>query len=103
LTFIIKNTILNIVSGLGWTLIAIYLFNLAGSGDPDYGRFTWGFAFVATILAMAMFFNSWWAHRKKTVEITKGKNFYDETFEETFKDLDDIHETRRKIRKLRQR
>ena len=100
-TFIIKNVILSIVSGLGWTLIAIYLFVLYYSGDPDYGYMTYGFAWMATIMCMAMYFSTWWVHRKQTTQIQQGKSFYDSEFKDEFKDIEEIYEARRKVRKLR--
>ena len=103
-SIILKNTILSIVSGLGWALVAMYMFSLVASGDPDFGQFAWGFGMMSVILAMAMFFQTWWIHRKKTLQLDPktGENFYTEN-DPDWKDIQDIQNARRTRRKLRGR
>jgi hypothetical protein len=98
---VLKNTVLIIVSGLGWALVAMYLFNIAGSGDPDFGRWTSGLGYFSTILTMSAFFSSWWIHRKKTIDIVASENFYETQFKDEFKDMKDIYEARDEIKRMR--
>jgi hypothetical protein len=99
--FVLKNTILIIVSGLGWSLSSIYMFSLSASGDPDYGAFTNGFGYMCILMAMACFFSSWWIHRKRTIEIVASGNFYETQFKDEFKDMKDIYEARDEIKRMR--
>jgi uncharacterized membrane protein YedE/YeeE len=102
---ILKNTVLIIVSGLGWALVATYLFNVAGSGDPDFGRWTVGLGYFATILSLSAFFTSWWIHRKKTLQTQNdktGETFYTEGDPE-FKEINDMYKARANKKKLRGR
>lgn len=102
--FIFKNTIMIIVSGLGWSLSSIYMFNLVASGDPDFGTMTSGFGYLCLIMALACFFFSWWSHRKKT-ELMGNK--VDETFytegDPEFKEINDMYKARANKKKLRGR
>lgn len=100
---VLKNTIFAIVSGLGWSLASIYMFSLSASGDPSYGVYTNGFGYLCIIMAMAMFFSSWWVSRRKTELIQgKGENFYSEE-DPDFKDINDIYKARAARRKLKGR
>ncbi len=102
IAFIIKNTILAIVSGLGWTVSSIYLFTLVATGDADYtGGPTYGLAWIAVIMAMACFFSTWWLHRTKTEQMQKGRSFYDANFKDEYKDIEEIYEARRKFKNFR--
>jgi hypothetical protein len=102
--FILKNTILIIVSGLGWSLASMYMFQLSAMGDPDYGAFTNGFAYLCVLMAMACFFFSWWSHRKKTEQMSDkvGETFYTEGDPE-FKEINDMYKARANKKKLRGR
>lgn len=101
-SIVLKNTILSIVSGLGWALVAMYMFNLVALGDPDYGQFAWGFGMMAVILTMAMFFQTWWVHRKKTIELDDktGESFYTDK-DPDFKEIRELYEARNARKKLR--
>lgn len=98
---VLKNTIFSIVSGLGWALVAMYMFSLYATGDPDYGQFSWGLGMMATILSLAMFFQSWWVHRKKSIAISeKGIDPYSAD-DLDFKEMNDIYKARDARRKMR--
>lgn len=102
-SLIFKNTILSIVSGLGWALVAMYMFGLYASGDPDYGYFTWGLGMMAVVLSLAMFFQSWWVHRRKTEQIQgKGEKFYDED-DPDFREINEIRRAKQSVRRMKGR
>jgi flagellar biosynthesis protein FlhB len=102
--FVIKNTILAIVSGMGWSLSSIYMFAMSASGDPDMGTFTNAFGYLCLIMAMACFIAVWYLHRKKTILMDNktGETFYTEGDPE-FKDINDMYAARKARRKLRGR
>jgi flagellar biosynthesis protein FlhB len=103
--FVLKNSIMIIVSGLGWSLSSIYMFNLVASGDSDYGTMTSGFGYLCLIMAMACFFSSWWIHRKQTILTQNdktGETFYTEGDPE-FKEINDMYKARANKKKLRGR
>lgn len=102
---ILKNTIFSIASGLGWALVAMYMFSLYATGDPDYGLYSWGLGMMAVILTLAMFFQGWWINRKKTIQMqndTTGETFYTEGDPE-FKEINDMYKARANKKKLRGR
>ena len=100
---ILKNTVLIIVSGLGWALVATYLFNIAGSGDPDFGRWTVGLGYFATILSLSAFFTSWWIHRKQTIKLADdktGQGFYTDN-DPDYKEFEEMYKARANRKKMR--
>lgn len=102
-SFIWKNTLFTIMSGLGWIIVSIYLFSLYYSGDPDYGMSVFGFSWLTLATGMGMLFMSWWSHRRKTEVIQgKGENFYSDSDPE-FKDIEEIYKARSNRKKLRGR
>jgi len=102
--FVLRNSIMIIVSGLGWSLASIYMFNLVASGDPDFGTMTSGFGYLCLIMAMTCFFSSWWIHRKKTEQMGNKVNetFYTEGDPE-YKEMHEILQARAMRRRLRGR
>jgi peptidoglycan/LPS O-acetylase OafA/YrhL len=105
LSVILKNTIFSIVSGLGWALVAMYMFNVSSQGDPDIGVFAWGLGMMAVILTLAMFLQGWWLSRKKTLQMSNdktGETFYTEGDPE-FKEINDMYKARANKKKLRGR
>ena len=102
-SFIWKNMLFSILSGLAWVVVSIYLFGKYYSGDPDYGNAVLGFSYLSATAGIGMFFMSWWVSRRKTELIQgKGENFYSEN-DPDFKDIHDIYEARKSRKKLRGR
>jgi hypothetical protein len=103
--FLMKNTVLIIVSGLGWSLASIYMFQLSAMGDPDFGVFTNGFGYLCVLMAMACFFFSWWSHRKKTIEVINdktGQGFYTDN-DPDYKEFEEMYKARSNRKKIRGR
>jgi len=103
LSVILKNTIFSIVSGLGWALVAMYMFNVSSQGDPDIGVFAWGLGMMAVILTLAMFLQGWWLNRKKTIEMASdktGQGFYTDN-DPDYKEMDEMIKARANRKKMR--
>ena len=103
--FVLKNTILIIVSGLGWSLSSLYMFSMANSGDSDYGAFTNGFAYLCVLMALACFFFSWWSHRGKTIKMADdktGQGFYTDN-DPDYKEFEEMYKARANRKKMRGR
>lgn len=94
----LKNTLITIICGLGWALIAIYLFGLSNTGDPDYGYFTSGLGWVATLFCLGMMFSAWWAHRKTTAKLERGVDFYEQDDFSTLREMYELKAQRNKLR-----
>jgi ABC-type multidrug transport system fused ATPase/permease subunit len=103
-SFIWKNTLLTIMSGLGWIIVSIYLFSMYYSGDSDYGYSVFGFSWLTLATGMGMLLMSWWSHRKKTEQMSDkvGETFYTEGDPE-FKEINDMYKARANKKKLRGR
>jgi hypothetical protein len=102
-SFIWKNTLLTILSGLGWIIVSIYLFSMYYSGDPSYGMSVFGFSWLTLAAGMGMLFMSWWSHRRKTEILQgKGENFYSEE-DPDYKEISDSYKARAARKKLRGR
>jgi len=103
-SFIWKNTLFTIMSGLGWIIVAIYLFSMYYSGDSDYGYSVFGFGWLTLATGMGMLFMSWYSHRKKTAQMgdNVAETFYTEGDPE-FKEINDMYKARANKKKLRGR
>jgi hypothetical protein len=102
-SFIWKNTLLTILSGLGWIIVSIYLFSMYYSGDPDYGMSVFGFAWLTLATGMGMLLMSWWSHRKKTIELSTdktGQGFYTDN-DPDYKEFDEMYKARSNRKKMR--
>jgi hypothetical protein len=102
-SFIWKNMLFTIMSGLAWIVVSIYLFSKYYSGDPDFGNAVFGLSWLTLASGMGMLFRAWWVSRRKTELIQgKGENFYSEE-DPDYKEISDSYKARAARKKLRGR
>jgi len=100
---ILKNTLLSFASGLSWAVSAIYLFSRYYSGDSDYGVTVYGFAWVCALCAFGVLMQSWWVHRKKTLEMTGQSDPFYSKGDNDFSEMREIMQMRTDRNELRPR
>jgi hypothetical protein len=93
-SIIMKNTFTAMVSGLCWAVASIYLFSRYYSGDLDYGVTVFGFAWVCALCAFGVLMQSWWTHRRKTLEMTGEKDAFYSSEDIDFSEMREIYKMR---------
>jgi hypothetical protein len=96
--FCFKNKYLSLISGLGWSIIGVYDFTRAYSGDPDAGTMTWAFGWICLVLALVCWTSPLWLTGMKVIKETKKEVIEDDYWTAKEKRMEKLRARRPKRR-----